>query len=349
MGVSNYGVLRGSLIDMGREDDLSSPHFQVILNAEGERWRVPVNVRSAEGNPNVLYALTDPFGNHPLLARLGELADGFTPLPERRPGLTLDYVRDALTTCRDMRPLPHSAPGADNDLQDLLELHLRRVQREAGALIYAWGARFDVGQPRPADVKFRTTAGVHDIHMNQGNPAGRFFGDNGVHQDGGLLLRLPASGVIVGVFLAFQSQTFDTDERGNPRPGSSACGGGTGVPPGPVVGQGAGFGDVRIVAALVNPFGADPGLETVTLLNLGAAAVDLAGWALVDRNSKRETLRGVLAAGDALRVRLSGQGAQLGNQGGVITLEDPSGTRVHSVSYAQADSGREGRSVLFGA
>jgi uncharacterized protein YukJ len=340
MGVANYGVLRGRLLEMGREDDLDSPHFQVIVGAQGRRWRVPVNVRSQDAAaPNVLYKVVDPFAGHPLLARLGELGEGFTALPERRPGLTLDFVRDALATCREMRPLPHSAPGADNDLQDLLELHLRRVQREAGAEVFAWGARFDVGQPRPADVQFRTTAGVHDIHMNQGNPPGRFFGDNGVHQDGALLLSFPGSGTFVALFLAFQSQAFDTDEQGRPRPDAQPCG--RVEPPS--------FGDVRIVAALVNPVGTDPGLETVTLLNLGASAVDLAGWALADRQAKRERLSGVLPAGETLRVRLTGQGAQLGNQGGVITLEDPSGTRVHSTSYAQSQAGQEGRTVFFGS
>ncbi len=345
MGVDNYGVLRGTLLDTGREDDADSPHFQVILGALGRRWRVPVNVRSAEGNPNVLYKVSDPFVGNALVGRLGELPAGFTPLPERVPGRTLDFVRDALAGCQDMKPLPHSAPGADNDLQDVLEMLFKRVRREAGVEILAWGAKFDVGQPRPADVKFSTTAGVHDIHMNQGNPPGRFFGDNGVHQDGGLLLSFPASGTFVGVFLAFQSQTFDTDAQGNPRPGASSCSGGPGggviVPPA--------FGDLRIVAALINPVGADPTLETVTLLNLGASGVNLTGWSLLDRQSKREALAGALGAGDTLRVRLTGQGAQLSNQGGVITLVDPQGTRVHSVSYAKADASTEGRTVVFAA
>ncbi len=339
MGVPDYGVLRGTLLDTGREDDADTPHFQMILGAQGRRWRVPVNVRSSEGNPNVLYKVTDPFAGHALLARLQALAPGFTALPERSPGLTLDFVRDALCACSEMRALPHSAPGEENDLQDLLEMLCRRVRREAGAEIFAWGAKFEVGAPRPADVVFNTTAGVHDIHMNQGNPPGRFFGDNGVHQDGGLLLSFPSTGTYVGLFLAFQSQTFDTDAQGNPRPGARACASSSAEV----------SGDVRIVAALVNPFGADPGLETVTLLNVGAAAVDLAGWSVQDRQGKRESLAGALAAGETLRVRLGGQGAQLSNQGGVITLLDPQGARVHAVSYAKAEAGAEGRTLIFGA
>ena len=39
--------------------------------------------------------------------------------------------------------------------------------------------------------------GVHDIHMNQGN-TGRFREDDGVWQDGGLVLHYPATDQWVG-------------------------------------------------------------------------------------------------------------------------------------------------------
>jgi hypothetical protein len=41
----------------------------------------------------------------------------------------------------------------------------------------------------------------------------------------------------------------------------------------------------RIVAALVNLTGPAPEIETVTLLNPGTEAVDLAGWSLIDRQA----------------------------------------------------------------
>ena len=55
------------------------------------------------------------------------------------------------------------------------------------------------------------------------------------------------------------------------------------VPPRPPVFTG----EVRIVAALVNPFGDDPGKETVTLVNAGSTTVPLAGWSLVDKMRNR--------------------------------------------------------------
>jgi uncharacterized protein YukJ len=52
---------------------------------------------------------------------------------------------------------------------------------------------------------------VHDIHLNQGN-SGRFVRDDGVWQDGGLLLHFPTGDQWVAIFLAFQGQTWHTDD-----------------------------------------------------------------------------------------------------------------------------------------
>jgi uncharacterized protein YukJ len=51
--------------------------------------------------------------------------------------------------------------------------------------------------------------------MNQGN-SGQYARDNGVFQDGALYFEYPGD-KWRAFFFAFQSQTFDTDDRGNPR------------------------------------------------------------------------------------------------------------------------------------
>src|SRR6185503_559346 len=63
--------------------------------------------------------------------------------------------------------------------------------------------------------------GIHDIHMNQGN-VGQFTSDDGVWQDGALMIHVPATLAAdgstlspeqwVAVFLAFQSQAWHTDD-----------------------------------------------------------------------------------------------------------------------------------------
>ena len=117
-------------------------------------------------------------------------------------------------------------------------------------------------------------------------------------------------------------------------------------------GEGNGDGNVvagtlRIVAALVNPEGHDPGHETVTLINTGAAAQTLDGWRLTDKNGNSDALGGSLGPGDALRVTLDGNGAQLSNKGGKLSLVDPGGRSVHTVTYSKGQARTDGQTILF--
>ena len=56
--------------------------------------------------------------------------------------------------------------------------------------------------------------------MNQGN-TGQFHRDDGIWQDGGLLLHYPGTNQWVAIFLAFQSQGWHTDDHtGHTVPGT---------------------------------------------------------------------------------------------------------------------------------
>ena len=107
-------------------------------------------------------------------------------------------------------------------------------------------------------------------------------------------------------------------------------------------------GDVRIVAALVNPEGHDPGSETVTLINTGNATERLDGWRLVDRNGRFQSLDGLtIDAGNAARIVLDPQGAQLSNKGGRISLVDTKGHVIHTVTYSKGQTKPDGRTILL--
>ena len=58
--------------------------------------------------------------------------------------------------------------------------------------------------------------GIHDIHMNQGNVE-KWKGDNGIWQDGGILIHFEKEEEWIGIFLAFQSQSWCTDDEGHAR------------------------------------------------------------------------------------------------------------------------------------
>lgn len=103
-------------------------------------------------------------------------------------------------------------------------------------------------------------------------------------------------------------------------------------------------GPLLIVAALPDPAGADAGRETVTLINPGAASVDLAGWTLGDAGGARQPLTGTVAAGDTVRIVIHSP-VRLGNTGDTVLLTDPRDRLVDRLVYTRAQV-RSGHTVL---
>lgn len=327
MPLNKYGVLVGRAVDFRREGGTDSPHYQVRIDAAGTGYRLAVNVLSQESPSELLYVADDDF-RHPVTASVAGLGAGWHDLAPRA---GLDFVRGNLFSRTAARPLPPDVSGPDNDLSDFLDHYVKRAIADPGALVYAFGERWGPETGKKDKVfGFKPGNGVHDIHMNQGNSE-RFRGDDGVWQDGGLLLRV--NGRWVGIFLAFQSQAWHTDD---------ATGHAIAEPPPEADGSA-----IRILAAMVNPIGGAPERETVLLLNASPSAVDLTGWTLADRMKQTCTLPpGPLAAGQVLSVTLN-NGVALGNKGGSITLLDHTGLKVAGVAYTAEQAREEGWTVTF--
>ncbi|HSI56814.1 MAG TPA: DUF2278 family protein [Ideonella sp.] len=341
MPLNAYGVLRGRPIarQLGAG---SSPHYQIHLVDQTVDYRAAINVASAL-SPSELEYLIDSHFSHPVLDELAELPLGWRALPSGPGGMALDFIRTNLFDPSKMTPLPFNVPGPDNDLNEKLDHYVQRAMADEAATAFVFGQRW--GPEKNAKDRyfgFLPGNGVHDIHMNQGN-VGSYVRDDGVYQDGALLLHLPAQAQWVGIFLKFQSQTWHTDDRTGhqippPPPPPPGNGGDPGTPR-PTDGV------VRIVAALVNSE-EDPERETITLLNVTARTIDLTGWRLLDRNKVATALSGSLDAGEARRIAVVTPMA-LSNKGGVITLLDASGLRVDGVTYTKADAALQGHSVKF--
>jgi uncharacterized protein YukJ len=340
MPLKDYGVLVARAVDQHREGAGDSPHFQIhVVDDAGIDFRIAVNVMSQQSPSELLYLVDDQFA-HPILGLLPP--SGWTSLPAHPGGPGLDFIRGNLFDHTRMQLLPPDVSGPDNDLADLLGLHVTRAINDPDARLYIFGERWGP-EATTADkiFGFLPGNGVHDIHMNQGNSPG-FAGDDGVWQDGGLLLHFPSRGQWVGIFLAFQSQAWHTDDTtGHTIPGVTP-------PPGPI---GEAAPRVRIVGALVNPAGPAPEAETVTLLNASADTVDLTGWRISDRMKRSAPVvtagqAALLPAGGTLVVRLTGDAA-LSNSGGTITLLDQAGLKVDGVSYTKSQATTEGWTVVF--
>jgi len=329
MPLRSYGALAGQVVDRRAEGGTDSPHYQIRVRGGDVDFRVAVNVLSQQEPSELLYVADEAF-DHPLVQQLPALPDGFTSLPSQPGGLALDIIRGNLFDRQAMRPVPATAPGPDNDLADFLGHFVERAMADPAARLYAFGQRWGPEPGTPDQIfGFSPGNGVHDIHMNQGNSP-QFRRDDGVWQDGGLLLHFPAQEQWIAIFLAFQSQAWHTDDR-------------TGHSLAPV---GEPDHIVRIIAALVNPAGPAPETETVTLLNASPRNLDLTGWSIADTQKRRMVLdNGSLPAGETVRIVLAPP-AQLSNSGGLITLLDSAGLKVDGVAYTKAQAA-EGWSVVF--
>ena len=226
MPIANYSVLVGDPV-AGKVVTGSSAHYQITMNAKGGPFTVAVNIQSVDGS-EVLYAIEEGF-IPPDEAGLLALPMGMTRLKSAAGGLALDFVRSQvggrpMITREQMTLLPQMrSKGLSEEermlnrarasaLQNAVVTLLNMTIADKDGVIYAFGSAFaDKGR----------MDGIHDIHMNQGNPVdgstnGGHGGDNGVWQDGALFIHLPSKGTWTAVFIAFQTESWTTDSAGNP-------------------------------------------------------------------------------------------------------------------------------------
>jgi uncharacterized protein YukJ len=222
MPITNYSVLAGDPVG-GKVVSGASAHYQITMNAPKGPFTVAVNIQSVDGS-EVLYAIEENF-TPPDLAGLTALPMGMTALKSQPGGLALDFVRSqvngkAMITKQKMTLLPKASTtkglraeeAAVQEakvaaLKNAVVTLLNMTIADKDGVIYAFGSAYsDSGK----------VDGIHDIHMNQGNPVNNHGGDNGIWQDGALMIHLPATKTWTAVFIAFQTESWITDSKGNP-------------------------------------------------------------------------------------------------------------------------------------
>ena len=212
MPLKKYGVLKGSVVStlVGADDD----HYQIKVKAGSQFFRIAVNVKSKAAPSEVMYCVDEDFQWN-AFTKLKKLGEGFTKLPSKSEGIALDYIRGGLFPLDKMIPLPADVDGPDNDLNEKVDSYVERALTMKGATIYAFGERWGPEKNRKDKYfTFKPGNGIHDIHMNQGN-ADKWRSQDGIWQDGGLILHLPKDKKWVAIFLRFQSQATETDDKGH--------------------------------------------------------------------------------------------------------------------------------------
>ncbi|HEY0785334.1 MAG TPA: YukJ family protein [Acidobacteriaceae bacterium] len=206
MPVYKYSVLKGNPLS-GKLSADAIPHYLIEVEGIGTTWEIAVNVESSDGS-EVLYLLNENF-TPPDVAALQGLGVGITSLAGLDANPAIDYLRSQVNSSplvieQQMTPLPLPGDPGSGTLKNAVLQFLNQAIADKEGMIYAFGSQYTQGD------------GVHDIHMNQGNPPGSFSKDNGIWQDGMLLFELPATSTWAAIFLAFQDEAWMTDENGNP-------------------------------------------------------------------------------------------------------------------------------------
>lgn len=210
MSLQTYGVLKCKVISMKEERDKKRPHYHIHVRAGQDDYRVSINIKSYDALSEVLF-YTDEAFNHRVTKEIKRFPYGFFYSRYS----AIDYVRSQLGFTReDMAKIPHDRHGPNNDLNEKLNNHMTEaIETDADVYVF-FGTRWKSSNHCKDDrvFNFNPSMGIHDIHMNQGNIR-HWKKDDGVFfQDGCLIIHYPNDNRWVGIFLAFQSQSWDTDD-----------------------------------------------------------------------------------------------------------------------------------------
>jgi uncharacterized protein YukJ len=336
-----YGVFSGRVLERKAETSGYSPHYYILVEGAGERYRVAVNTRSGTSHhrhAELLYLADNDFRGAATEHLVG-VEGGFQEISSRHGGLALDYQRGGMFDRRAMRRIPANVPGPNNDLIDVLDERVRRAVADPAIRLHAYGTRW--GPEEAPDFVFGFTPGngIHDVHMNQGN-RDEHWRDNRTWADGALLFHDPGRDRWSALFLAFQTQSWHTNDRGDPVPYPTRDG----------------YDDetldvtvkspLRIVGAFVHPNERKTGVEHVAIRNDGARTHDLTGWSIRNHDGAGARLEGAVPPRRVRRFALPDD-VPLSNRGGVIRLVDADGEEIDRVSYTRRQARQKHGSLTF--
>jgi uncharacterized protein YukJ len=145
VALRRYSVFSGRVVDRQPESWGKTPHYHILLEGGGQRFRVAINTRSGTSRhqlSDLLYFADDDF-RHEITRRLENVPDGDLRLESRPGGLALDYQRGGMFDCRHMRRIPANRPGLRNDLVDELDFYVERSRTDPSSRLHAFGTRWD--------------------------------------------------------------------------------------------------------------------------------------------------------------------------------------------------------------
>ncbi len=209
MSESNYGVLIGTVRNIEADiADEKTPHYMVVVEtSHNESYDVAINCQSNDdNNPRVLYDAEENCKIE-VIDILKTMNTGFHEINYAKninPDLAIDYIRSISLKKDQMKSLPYDIKG-ENDLKGFLDKNIKMALDNENIYIYVFGTYFN-----------NNGQGVHNVHMNQGN-RDKHYDENCIYHDGCFFIYFKEEDCWNACFLAFESQSWNTDERGNPK------------------------------------------------------------------------------------------------------------------------------------
>jgi len=212
-----YGVLIGTINSYYRDppDNFGKYyHGNLIVTAPAGQYHCAIDVDTKKTNIGVEWRLVTL--NATELLHLTTLGPGYHALASSAASGAVDYIRSPMFAARlgcvallwkvlgkefDVS----SAWKKGTDVQALADLEPLVTGAQApGRKVLVFGEPFTSG------------LGLHNIHQNQGDPAGsQWWAENGIWQDGCTLLQQSPS-QYVAFLNKFTSQSYKTDNAGHP-------------------------------------------------------------------------------------------------------------------------------------
>lgn len=214
MPLDHYGVTIGTYKRFEKEpqDNFGNwYHGFIYLDVNGIEYKCAVDVNSPNGQfTYMILGGLDPA----LFTNISHLNNSYHELTHNSSSGAIDYNRSTFVTqpkgcLAFIFTIWNSIFGSNehvwktNNGDDALDKLKTMV--ETSTRVFVFGAPFTTGH------------GVHDIHYNQGDPLGsRWYAANGIYQDGCIIVQIPGEPKLKGYFGKFVTQSFNTDNNGNP-------------------------------------------------------------------------------------------------------------------------------------
>jgi uncharacterized protein YukJ len=221
MSLPNYGVLIGTFNRFEQEppnDYGKWFHGFVFVNVNQAVFRCAVDVNKPDGGFQYMVLDLQPS----LFTEISALQDGYHELTRDASSGAIDYVRSPIVNqAEGCLAAIYSSIGKILKGKDFLPwrpiLWIENTGETAliilnnlvsnATRLYVFGAPFHNTNP--------IEDGMHDVHMNQGDPPGQFQLLDGIWQDGCVIVE-KSGGVLSGYFGKFVTQSLNTDDNGLP-------------------------------------------------------------------------------------------------------------------------------------